>query len=168
MFLAVENKELNQSCHLSWWRMDVNGLFLEGGVGLFCPSHESYERQNIKYKYIHRGLTCRLWPGSSKLCLVHFNLLHSQAGKISLKPGKMENTFYTEKREVKGMEMYEPFWGAVLLHEQFTTVHLQMFMALPGNLGINMGYLIVIRLFFPLFFSKSEKTTNQWKLVLAV
>lgn len=39
----------------------------------------------------------------------------------------MENSFYTEKREVKGMERYEPFLGAVLSHKQFTTEHLQMF-----------------------------------------
>lgn len=76
----------------------------------------------------------------------------------------MENAFDTEKREVEGMERSESFLGAVLLHEQFTTVHLQMFMSLPGNLGINLEYLIVVIRFFPFFFSKSEKN-NQWKLV---
>lgn len=38
----------------------------------------------------------------------------------------MENAFYTEKREVIDTERYEPFLGAVLLHEQFTTERLQM------------------------------------------
>lgn len=57
--------------------------------------------------------------------------------------------------------MYESFLGAVLLHEQFTTVHLQMFMSLPGNLGIILEYLIVIRFFSFIFFQNLEKTINE-------